>query len=78
MLQLMSLRAASAYGFSGALAAGALVSVANYISGLSVFLLVLLGVILLNERDHLARKIIATIVAVIGLTLVLLSGILTT
>lgn len=75
MLQLMTLRAISAYGFSGALAAGAMISVANYISGMSVIFMVLLGAIWLGERDYLRRKIIATAVAVIGLTLVLLSGI---
>lgn len=36
--------------------------------------MVLLGAILLNERDYLRRKIIATGVAVFGLTLVLFSG----
>lgn len=75
MLQLMTFRALSAFGFSGALAAGALVSVANYVSGLSVIFIVLLGAIWLNERDYLKRKVLATIVAVAGFTLVLLSGI---
>jgi drug/metabolite transporter (DMT)-like permease len=75
MLQLMTLRALSGYGFSLALAAGALISVANYISGMGVIFTVLLGVIWLRERDYLFRKILATVVAVIGLTLVLLSGI---
>jgi drug/metabolite transporter (DMT)-like permease len=75
MLQLMTLRASSAYGFTGALAAGALVSVASYISGMSVIFMVLLGAIWLGERDYLRRKILATAVAVTGLTLVLLSGI---
>jgi drug/metabolite transporter (DMT)-like permease len=75
MLQLMTLRAVSAYGYSGALAAGALISVASYISGMSVIFVVLLGAIWLGERDYLRRKIMATVVAVAGLTLVLLSGI---
>lgn len=75
MLQLMTLRALSGYGFSLALAAGALISVANYISGMGVIFTVLLGVIWLRERDYLFRKVIATLVAVSGLTLILLSGI---
>ncbi len=75
MLQLMVLRALSGYGFSLALAAGALISVANYISGMGVIFTVLLGVIWLRERDYLFRKILATVVAVVGLTFVLLSGI---
>jgi len=73
--QLMIFRAFSGYGFSLALAAGALISVANYISGMGVILIVLLGAILLRERDYLGRKIIATAVAAAGLTLILLSGI---
>jgi drug/metabolite transporter (DMT)-like permease len=74
MLQLMTLRAMSAYGFSGALAAGALVSVANYISGMNVIFMVLLGVLLLNEKDYLKRKIFATLLAIAGLTVVLISS----
>ena len=75
MIQLMVLRALSGYGFSLALAAGALISVANYISGMGVIFTVLLGAVWLKERDYLGRKILATIVAVLGLTMILLSGI---
>ncbi len=74
MLQLMTLRAFSAYGFSGALAAGALLSVANYISGMSVIFVAILGAILLNERDYLKRKAAAALVAILGLTIILLSS----
>ena len=74
ILQLMTLRAVSAYGFSGALAAGAVISVANYISGMSVIFMVVLGAVLLNERDYLGRKIIATIVACAGLSIVLVAS----
>ncbi len=73
MLQLMILRAISAYGFPFALAAGALLSVANYISGLSVIIMVILGALVLKERDYLLRKTIATVVAVVGLTIILIS-----
>lgn len=75
MFQLMILRAISGYGFSLALAAGAFISVANYISGMGVIFTVLLGAVWLKERDYLVRKVIATSVAAIGLTLILLSGI---
>lgn len=75
MIQLMVLRSVSAYGFSGALAAGAVISVANYISGMSVIFMVLLGAIFLNERDYLRRKILATVIAIIGLTVVLFSSV---
>lgn len=74
ILQLMTLRAISAYGFSGALAAGAIISVANYISGMSVIFMVLFGALLLGERDYLKRKILATTVAVAGLSMILLSN----
>lgn len=76
ILRLMTLRAISAYGFPFALAAGALLSVANYISGLSIIIMVVLGALLLKERDYLLRKIIATGVAFFGLTIVLISGLL--
>lgn len=76
MLQLMVLRAVSAYGFPFALASGALLSVANYISGLSVIIMVALGALLLGERDYLLRKTIATGVAVLGLTIILISGLI--
>ncbi len=72
--QLMVLRAVSAYGFTGALAVGALVSVANYISAMSVIVMVVLGVILLGERDYLWRKVAATTVAGVGLTIILLTN----
>lgn len=73
MLQLMTFRAISGYAFTGALAAGALVSVANYISGMSVILMVVLGALLLKEREYILRKTIATGVAVLGLTVILIS-----
>jgi drug/metabolite transporter (DMT)-like permease len=76
MLQLMVLRAISAYSFPFALAAGALLSVANYISGMSVILMVVMGTFLLKEKDYLFRKLLATGVAVIGLTIVLISGLI--
>jgi len=75
MLQLMIFRALSGYGFSLALAAGALISVANYISGMSVILIVIIGAVWLGERDYLGRKILATVVAMVGITIILLSGI---
>lgn len=76
MLQLMTLRAISAYGFTFALATGALISVGNYISGMSVILMTVLGALLLGERDYLMRKVLATVVAVAGLTIILLSDLL--
>jgi len=68
MVQLMAFRAMSGLSFSGALAAGAAISVSNYISGMSVLLMVALGALLLGERDFLHRKIMAVVIAVLGLT----------
>lgn len=73
MVRLMVFRALSAFGFSGALAAGALISVANYISSIGVIFMVLFGILWLNERDYLKQKIIACAVAVTGLTFIFLS-----
>lgn len=74
--ELMVFRSLSAYGFTGALAAGAVISVANYISAMSVIVMVVLGVLLLGERDYLRRKVMATGVAVTGLTIILFSNLL--
>lgn len=74
ILPLMVLRSLSNWGFVFALAAGALVSVATFVSALSVVAIVALGALLLGERDYLRRKIIAVIVAVVGLTAVLFGG----
>jgi drug/metabolite transporter (DMT)-like permease len=70
MLQLMVLRGMSGIGFSGALAAGAVLSVANYVAGMSVLFVVVLGVIMLGEKEFLRRKAIAVGVAVVGITAV--------
>ena len=63
----------SAFGFTFALATGGLLSVSIYISGMGVIFMVALGAIFLGEDDYLTRKIIATVVAVIGLSSVLVS-----
>lgn len=68
MIGTMLTRILSVYGFVLALAAGGLVSTVIYVSSLSVFIVTLLGVILLGERDYLRQKIIATALAVAGLT----------
>jgi drug/metabolite transporter (DMT)-like permease len=73
-IQLMVFRAMSAYGFTLAFNAGAVISVATYISSLSVIVIVLLGVVLLNEKDRIKQKIMATGLAVIGLTAILLAN----
>ena len=69
---LLITRALSAYSYTLALKYGPL-AVTNYISGLSVALIVLFGVVVLGEKDHLKQKIRAVGVALVGLTLILIS-----
>jgi drug/metabolite transporter (DMT)-like permease len=71
-INLMVLRAMSAYGFTLAFNAGGLLSVSNYISSLGVIVTILLGAWLLQERDYMGRKLAATGLAVIGLTCILI------
>ncbi len=68
----MTLRAISAYGFLLAFSVG-LLSVTNYISGLSVVIIMILGALWLGERDHPREKIQATILAVAGLTAIFIA-----
>lgn len=68
MIALVVFRLCVSWGFALALATGALVAVATYISSLSVVAIAILGVFLLDERDYLYRKTGAVILAVIGLT----------
>lgn len=75
MLRLMIFRGMAAHGIILALAAGAVISVANYISSLSVIIIVALGALFLNERDHIKEKIVATGLAALGLTFILLANI---
>lgn len=74
MIGLMALRDLSAFGFILAFVNGALLSVANYISSMGVIFMVVFGVLLLKETDYLRQKIIATAVACVGLTIVLIAN----
>lgn len=74
-ISLMVLRAMSAYGFALALSANGLLSVTTYVSSLSVIIIVLLGIWLLKEHDYLKQKIIATLLAVAGLTVIFIANI---
>lgn len=73
-LELMTLRAISAYGFTLAFNAGAIISVATYLSSLSVIIIVLLGILLLGERDNIRQKTIATGLAVAGITIIFIAS----
>lgn len=74
VIWLMILRSMSNWGYVLALAAGAFVSVATFVSSLSVVAIVALGAVVLGERDFLKRKIVAVFVASIGLAAVLLGS----
>lgn len=71
MAQLLVYRLFSAWGYLFALLYGSL-AVTNYISGLSVVLIVLFGVVFLKETSYLREKVIAGTIAFIGLTLILI------
>lgn len=69
---LMIFRPLSAWAYTYALLYGSL-AVVNYVSGLSVALIVMFGIIFLGEREQIKQKIAAVAVALIGLTLILIS-----
>jgi drug/metabolite transporter (DMT)-like permease len=73
MAGLLVLRTIASWAWIFALAAGVLVSIATYVSSLSVVIVSVLGVWLLREREYLLRKLVAVVVAVIGLSLILLT-----
>ncbi len=73
--QLLVLRTMSAWGYVLALQYGSL-AVTNYVSGMSVPLIVLYGVFKLKERTELREKITATLIAFAGLTLILVGHLL--
>ena len=76
MMSLMALRAISAFGFTLAFSAGGLLSVSTYISSLGVIIIVILGAVLLGEKDYLKRKIIASVIAFAGLTCIFVANLL--
>lgn len=67
---LLVTRVISAYGYVYALKFGSL-AVTNYVSGMSVTLIVLFGIYLLGEKEYLRQKLISAAVACVGLTLIL-------
>ena len=71
IIGLMTLRSLSNWAFIFALATGALVSVATFVSAISVVLIIGLGALLLGERDYLRRKILAATLAGLGLVAVI-------
>ena len=73
-IALMSLRALSAHGALLALTFGATLSIYTYVSSLSVVLTVIFGILLLGEKQQLRQKIVATVVAFTGLTIILVAN----
>ncbi len=72
---LIATRALSAYAYTYALLYGSL-AVTNYVSGMSVALIVLFGIYILGEKDDVKQKLTAVAVACVGLTLILLGRLL--
>ena len=73
-IALMSLRALSAHGALLALTFGATLSIYTYVSSLSVVLTVIFGILLLGEKQQLKQKMVATVVAFTGLTIILIAN----
>jgi len=72
---LVATRALSAYAYTYALLYGSL-AVTNYVSGMSVALIVLFGIYVLGEKEDVKQKLTAVGVACVGLTLILLGKLL--
>ena len=72
---LIATRALSAYAYTFALLYGSL-AVTNYVSGMSVALIVLFGIYILGEKEDKKQKLTAVGVACIGLTLILIGRLL--
>lgn len=72
---LIATRALSAYAYTFALLYGSL-AVTNYVSGMSVALIVLFGIYILGEKEDKNQKLTAVGVACIGLTLILIGRLL--
>jgi drug/metabolite transporter (DMT)-like permease len=70
---LMALRACAGISFSYSLVFGP-VAVSSYLSSLSVILMVICGMLFLGEKDYIRSKIWATVVAVFGLTFILVDS----
>ena len=69
---LLVLRPLSAWSFVLSFKYGSL-AVANYVSGMSVPLIVVFGIVFLGEKGKIKKKILALTLAVIGLTVILIS-----
>jgi len=73
IIGMLIFRCVSAYGLMYAIALGALVSVATYISSLSCITTSIAGIIFLKEKESLSKKVVSGIVAFAGITLIFLA-----
>ena len=71
---LMVFRSISGYGFTIALAFGALLSVTTYISALSCVTTPIAALVFLNEKDSPGKKALAGIIALAGTTLIFIAA----
>lgn len=71
---LMVFRSISGYGFTLALAFGALLSVSTYISALSCVTTPIAALVFLKEKDNLAKKAVAGAIALAGITLIFVAA----
>lgn len=69
---LLITRIISGYTYTYALKFGSL-AIINYVSGMSVALIVLFGIYILGEKEKITQKLFAVAVACLGLTLILIS-----
>jgi drug/metabolite transporter (DMT)-like permease len=67
---LMVFRCLSAHGFTLALSLGALLSISTYVAALTCVTTPIAAIIFLKETDNLAKKVIAGVVALAGVTLI--------
>ena len=70
----MFFRVLSAYGFTLAFYSGALLSVGSYISSLGAVIIVIVGIIVLKENEYLKQKMLAILLAFIGLSAIFISN----
>jgi len=72
LITLLPLRCVAMYSFTLSMALGGLLSVCTYFSSLSFITTSVAGIIFLKERDMMLSKMLAAIVAIVGVTLVFL------
>lgn len=75
MIWMLVTRSLSGYGYVYALKYGG-IAISNYISGMSVVFIVLFGIYFLGERNDIKQKFGATAIALIGMTIIMVSKVM--